>query len=336
MSQKKLHHGGDLKWAQKTFTYQGDDWLDLSTGINPVAYPIPPLAPETYTRLPDQSLQQQAVEAACQYYRALSVETLALAPGSQALIQWLPRLRARSCVAILIPTYQEHARCWGLAGHDVHLVDNLEKARELQPDVVIIVRPNNPTGSIVPATDIITLANELAGRDGWVIVDEAFADTNTENDLASWTDISSLILLKSFGKFFGLAGLRLGVTISNETLAGHIRDAVGPWAVPGPTLSVAASAFRDAGWIAETSRRLEQDAARLDRILSNADCTILGGTTLFRLVETERLQDLLMHLGNNGILVRPFPYNAKWLRFGLPGSEQDWERLTNCMVSFCS
>lgn len=334
MKQNELHHGGDLNWAAENFAFEGDEWLDLSTGINPVAYPIPVIAPAVYQRLPDQELIATTLQAARLYYDAPSTENLALAPGSQALIQWLPRLRAHSRVAIVGPTYQEHAYCWRQAGHQVFEVQSLSEAVVEQPDVVVVVHPNNPTGAVHNAGDLLRLAETLAAKGGWLVVDEAFADIQPDVSLTPHAKKAGLIILKSFGKFFGLAGLRLGVMIADEDTCEAFRGAIGPWAVPGPTLSVATAAFQDNNWIREARCRLRTDAERLDGLLKPAGCRILGGTSLFRLVAHDQSKALLQHLGDQGILVRPFPYEKRWLRFGLPGRESDWKRLEDCLKSF--
>lgn len=334
MDSKELHHGGDLGWAQANFAFQGGNWLDLSTGINPVPYPVGHINGETYNRLPDAHLEHKALSAAASYYGVPSTSLLAFAPGSQALIQWLPRLRPLSTVAVVGPTYQEHARCWGLAGHDVQRAGSLAEARQLSTDVIVLVRPNNPTGHSPDVVDIEEAAADLAQRDGWLILDEAFADTCPESDLRELAGSPGLITLKSFGKFFGLAGLRLGVAISDEQTASLIQKAVGPWSVPGPTLAIATKAYLDSDWVTQTRERLQTDSERIDRMLVECGCSIIGGTNLFRLVELEAAQHLLIHLGDRGILTRHFPYNSKWLRFGLPALPNDWDRLEEALNCF--
>ncbi|RED53308.1 threonine-phosphate decarboxylase CobD [Aestuariispira insulae] len=334
MPAKKLHHGGNRDWAKAQFSFTGEQWLDLSTGINAAPYPVPPLSDDGFNRLPDPSDSVRLKKAASAYYQAPSPAHLAIAPGSQALIQWLPRLRQKSKVAVIAPTYQEHHHAWSLAGHEVREFESLATARESSPDVIVIVHPNNPTGTLTERKLLLEIAGELAGRGGWLVLDEAFGDVTPDDCLDDAVDHPGLVILRSFGKFFGLAGVRLGICITNTTLASMLETAMGPWIVPGPTLEIATAAYGDTAWIEATRRQIAKDAIRLDNLLTKASCKIVGGTDLFRLAETDDASKLLRHLGDDGIMIRPFEYRLDWLRFGIPSNESDWLRLQKSLLRF--
>lgn len=319
-------HGGDLDGARAAFPGAPEPWIDLSTGINPWPYPLPPVPQDAWTRLPGRGAEAALRVAAADCYGAPSAELVAAASGSQALIQLLPRLRAPCSVAVLGPTYAEHARCWALAGHDVRMVEEVAPA-----DVLVVVNPNNPDGRLLPVARLLELAATQAARGGWLVVDEAFADMRPEDSLAAHAGRSGLVILRSFGKFFGLAGLRLGIAVAPAGLAAALREAIGPWAVSGPGLSIATAALDDRGWIAETRNRLTNAAARLDRLLDGAGLRVAGGTELFRLVEDPQAPALYHALGAAGILVRRFEHRPDWLRFGLPGDEAAWQRLGDAL-----
>lgn len=323
-------HGGDLDAARAAFPLAPEPWIDLSTGINPWPYPLLAIPPTAWTRLPCRSEDEALRAAAAAYYGAPSPGHAAAAAGSQALIQLLPRLRAVGRVSVLGPTYAEHARAWAAAGHTVRLV---ERFADLDGDVAVLVNPNNPDGRIVGRADLLALADRLAARGGWLVVDEAFADVAPEVSVADAVDRSGLIVLRSFGKFFGLAGLRLGVALAEPAMAAALRDAFGPWAVPGPALAVAGAAFRDAPWIAATRRRLAAESAVLDRILIGAGLTPLGGTALYRLAGHPCATQIADRLGAAGILVRRFENHPKWLRFGLPADEAAQQRVLNVLAT---
>lgn len=321
-------HGGDLDAARAAFPNAPEPWVDLSTGINPWPYPLPVIPDTAWTRLPGRAEEEALRIAAASYYGAPSAGHAAAAPGSQALIQMLPRLRGRGRVNVLAPTYAEHARAWAAAGHAVRTVGRIEDLDgDLDGDVAVIVNPNNPDGRIVGRADLLALAGRFAERGGWLVVDEAFADVAPQASVADAVDQPGLIVLRSFGKFFGLAGVRLGVALAAPALAADIRDAFGPWAVPGPALAVAVRALADDSWIAATRRRLDDAAANLDLRLSALGLSVMGGTALYRLARHTHATQIVNALGRSGVLVRRFEEHPDWLRFGLPPDAEAQQRL---------
>ncbi len=323
-------HGGNLTWAIRCFGNHPEGWIDLSTGINPDPYPIPTLPAEAWTRLPDEAAEAVLCRAAAQYFGVGDPATVAMAPGSQAVIQMLPRLRPRARVAVLSPTYGEHARCWAAAGHAVAEIGDHE-ADGARWEVIVATNPNNPDGRVLRPGRLLDLADRLAARGGWLVVDEAFADTDPAISIAAQAGRPGLVVLRSFGKFFGLAGLRLGVALAAPDLATRVRAAFGPWAVSGPAIAIAGAAFADVAWIAATRAALAERSARLDNLLRSAGLTVIGGTALYRLADSPAAPALFERLGQFGILARPFAYRRSWLRFGLPPEGRAWERLAEAL-----
>ena len=317
-------HGGDLVAAEARFGLPAEGWLDLSTGINPFAYPIPQIDPEYFRRLPDSGEEAVLRRIAAIAYAAPDPEQMVVAPGSQAVIQILPRLRPFSRVSVVGPTYGEHLTCWSNAGHQVLPCETLDRIGDAE--VVVVVNPNNPDGRRHDPARLLETADRLSHLGGLVVVDEAFVDCTPELSLADQVR-PGLIVLRSVGKFFGLAGLRLGFAIADPSLARLLRQALGPWAGSGPALAVGQAALADSAWIAATRRNLANESAALDRILNNAKLTLAGGTHLFRLVNAARAWALYEHLGQRGILVRPFVASPRWLRFGLPPGDEGRRRL---------
>jgi cobalamin biosynthetic protein CobC len=317
------HHGGDVDAAARLFPDAPRPWIDLSTGINPHSYPLPTIAPEAWTRLPDLGALARLETLAARRYRATANAEIVAAPGSQAIIQTLARILPARRVGVLSPTYPGHERAWGAR---VERVDALEALTA--HDVAIVVNPNNPDGRVVRAADLRDLAATLAVRAGVLIVDEAFADFDAaEESLAPDMPEGGAIVLRSFGKTFGLAGLRLGFAIASPDLVGAIRSALGPWAVSGPAIAIAARALADEAWLGSTRERLSAEAGRLDRLLNAAAWEVVGGTRLFRLTRRPDARASFLTLLRAGILARPFADAADRLRFGLPGDEAAWERL---------
>jgi cobalamin biosynthetic protein CobC len=308
-------HGGDLGEAARRFPDAPRPWIDLSTGINPVSYPVPELPESAWTRLPGRAAEEALLEAAAARYGVPSKAMIVAAPGTQALIQLLPRLVPRSRIAIVGPTYQEHQACWSRAGHEVRLVPSLEDS-----DVVVVVNPNNPTGRLfAPA--------ELAKVKGLLVVDEAFIDFLPREMSLAGDLPERAVVLRSFGKTYGLAGVRLGFAIAQRDMASRIRAELGPWAVPGPALEIGRRALNDGAWLRAARERLVADSARLDGLLRKAGFEIAGGTLLFRLARHPSATIFVQRLGQQGIHVRFFPAAPDQLRFGLPGNDEAFRRL---------
>jgi cobalamin biosynthetic protein CobC len=324
-----LVHGGDLAAARKRFPDAPTPWVDLSTGINPVPYPLPQMPADIWSRLPTRTEEEALLSAAATRYGIRDSRTIVAAPGTQALIQLLPRLLPKSRVEIFAPTYEEHEASWRRHGHRVSLVESIDHSGA---DVVIVVNPNNPTGRVVPLNTLRKLASTLAQKNGLLIVDEAFVDALPDAASLASDLPPATIVLRSFGKVYGLAGLRLGFAIAEMSLATRLRAELGPWAISGPALRIGAVALGDTEWLAETVVRLNADQRRLDAMLEAAGFTILGGTPLFRLVRHSEASEFIERLGRHGIHVRAFPHEPGWLRFGLPGNKPAWERLSAALL----
>lgn len=321
-----VRHGGDLSAARRAFGTPEGGWLDLSTGVNPWPWPCGDIDPETLTRLPQEDALEALLAAARRAYGIPPDSGLVAAPGSQALIQALPAMRPRSRVAVLAPSYEEHAVAWRGLGHAVDEVATLADCRDA--DVVVVVNPNNPDGRVTNPVTLAGVAERLAARGGWLVVDETFADVAPRASLASNPGPANTLIIRSFGKFFGLPGLRLGFIAGPPALTDSIVRRLGPWAVSGPALDIGRRALADAEWAAGTRQRLEAMRRKLDAVLAEGGLTVVGGTDLFRLVETPAARDLHRGLGRVGILVRSFERHPCWLRVGLPSSAEALQRLS--------
>ncbi len=328
---KAIVHGGNLDEISRRYPDAPKPWIDLSTGINPRSYPIPPLSADAWSRLPTKADEQALLVAAAGRYGVRISTSIVAAPGTQALLQIIPHLRPPGSVAVLAPTYEEHALCWRRCGHDVLLVDTIDALAEA--DVGVVVNPNNPTGRLVSRESLAAIAAKFAQRDGLLVVDEAFADV-LASDVSLVQDLpAATLVLRSFGKTYGLAGLRLGFAVAHADLAKRLRDELGPWAVSGPALAIGTAALADEKWLNITRERLIADSRHLDRLLIAAGCQIDGGTPLFRLAKRTDAQTLADRLAQRGIHVRRFPHNTAWLRFGLPGDDASWQRLEAALAA---
>jgi cobalamin biosynthetic protein CobC len=328
-----LPHGGDLGAARRLFPDAPEPFIDLSTGINPNPYPLPALPAELFARLPDAAATARLAAVAAKLYGAPSAAQVVPAPGTQSLLGLVAGLVRRGRAAILTPTYNEYARAARLAGHSV--IEAREFAVFGDADLAIVTNPNSPDGRLIDRDTLLDLAAKLRVRGGILVVDEAFMDVGPHGfSLAGDVGRGNLVVLRSFGKFFGLAGLRLGFALLDQPSAARLTAMLGPWAVSGPALAIGTAALADTAWIEATRHRLVEASGRLDGILIGAGLGIPGGTTLFRLVRTPAANALFYHLGGAGILVRNFPDNATWLRFGLPAHEEEWQRLQIAMDAF--
>ncbi len=328
-AQPRIMHGGRLDEARRLFPQAPFPWIDLSTGINPRPYPLPPLEPEVFARLPAADALAALERAAAWAYRVPASLEVVAGAGAQTFIQWLPRLVPARRVAILGFTYAEHAAQWAACDADTAAVETLDELASF--DVPVVVNPNNPDGRLVPPQRLAEVAREMAARGGLLVVDESFMDFSPAASVVPHLPEDGAIVLRSFGKVYGLPGLRLGFAPCSFELAESLRAAMGPWSVGGPAIAVGMAALYDAHWLAEAGAVLERAAGRLDALLERAGFAIVGGTTLFRLAAHDDAGAWFARLGEAGILTRPFAERPHWLRFGLPGVEDHWERLTRAL-----
>lgn len=309
-----------------------EPFLDISTGINPHPYSIPALSPQIFAQLPQGSALARLSTSAAAAYGAVSESNVVPACGMQMLVGLIAGMVPHCLARMVGPTYAEHARTIALAGHDVEYVRDLAPLAEA--GLSVVVNPNNPDGRIFSREDLLALAACQRKAGGLLIVDEAFMDVGPrEESLASDAGDHNVVVLRSFGKFFGLAGLRVSFALAETNIAARLRAALGPWPLSGPALSIGTQALSDSGWMENARRALAEASARLDVLLEAAGLVPVGGTSLFTLVAHEDAPHIFDRLGRAGILVRLFAEEPTWLRFGLPGAEADWQRLEAALRS---
>ncbi len=330
-----LEHGGRLRLAAAQWGIPLADWLDLSTGINPQGWPVPPLPADCWRRLPEDN--DGLEDAAATFYGNANLLPLA---GSQAAIQCLPTLLPRAAVVMPAPLYAEHPYAWERAGHKVRRLPgaNLARALTAMAPNVLLCNPNNPTGRAYTRDELLAAAAQLKKRGGTLIVDEAFADADPENCVAPFAgtkEAPNLIVLRSIGKFFGLAGARVGFILARRELLMQMVEVLGPWAVSGPSRIVAQEALADRDWQAAARTRLAAGSERLRALLAPlvAPAAEVQATLLFCWLPTHDAQALHDFLAARGILVRLFAESTgtPGIRVGLPGSESEWQRLAEAL-----
>jgi cobalamin biosynthetic protein CobC len=324
-----MRHGGNLSEAQKQFGRPTADWLDLSTGINPIPYPFSSPDSFSWSRLPQADRESALIEAARRAYRVAPAAQIVSAPGTQILIQLAARLRPSARVEIVSPTYSEHRTAWEPAGGEVRNVPDLPE--KTNADVVVVANPNNPDGRRWTPLRLSALRENLAARGGLLVVDEAFADINPSLSMAPHAGPPGLVVLRSFGKFYGLAGVRLGFAIGAAEDISRLTAWLGPWAVSGPAIEIGIEALSDGPWADATRARLSALSGQLDRILRANGLSVIGNAGLFILAEHPRARAIYEELARVGILVRVFEYAPTWLRFGLPEPTQ-FERLETALA----
>lgn len=321
-----LEHGGRLRRAARTHGIPVADWLDLSTGISPYGWPVPPVPAAVWQRLPEDD--DGLIEVARDYYRAPQLLPIA---GSQAAIQALPRLRASSRVGVILPGYAEHAHAWHAAGHAVERLPASRLMAEVQRfDVVVLIHPNNPGGERFDRDALLDLHARLAARGGWLVVDEAFMDATPEASLCPDSERDGLIVLRSVGKFFGLAGARAGFACASAPLLEALRERLGPWTLAGPTRFMLSQALADRAWQGRAREWLHASARRLAAVLSVHGLEQGGGTAYFQWRHHADAAALHAALARRGILTRLFGIDEAGidsLRFGLPPDEAGFLRL---------
>ncbi|MCD2181970.1 threonine-phosphate decarboxylase CobD [Rhizobium sp. GN54] len=330
MTEAPIQHGGGISAAAERHGGRPEEWLDLSTGINPRPVALPPVDAAAWHRLPDRGRLDETRQAAARYYGAGRCPPLPV-PGTQAAIQLLPRLvPAGRRVAILSPTYGEYARVLRAAGCAVDEIGTLDGVRD-DHGLVVAVNPNNPDGRLHRPEELLLARERLARSGGTLVVDEAFGDMVPGASLAAHAGAApGLVVFRSFGKFFGLAGLRLGFVLGEAGLLADFSEWLGPWAVSGPALTIATRLM--AGDCAPIRQSIAERKVALDTVLRQAGLDVVGGTALFSLVSHPRAADVHEALCRQHVLVRPFAYERTWLRFGLAPDENADRRLAQALT----
>lgn len=306
---KTRDHGGGVDAAVARWGGDRAGWLDLSTGINPLPYPVGDVPDLAWNALPDTGAMTRLLNAARQFWNVPDHLDIMAANGASALIARMPYVLDRADVYIPSPTYNEHAAAFDAAGIP---------QSDAGAGAHVYVHPNNPDGRLI--------RRDCVPTDRIVVIDESFCDVTPNDSHLGPTMPANVIVLKSFGKFWGLAGLRLGFMIATPELIARMKAEQEPWSVNGPALEIGARALADIGWADQTRARLAQDAARLDDLMTSKGAQIVGGTTLFRLYEVDNAQAWQDRLAQGHIWSRIFPYSDRWLRLGLPAPD-GWSQL---------
>lgn len=309
---KHRDHGGGVDAAAARYGGERSEWIDLSTGINPVPYDVGQIPPEAWQALPDAAAQDALIQAARSLWNVPRKAAILAAPGASSLIARLPALWPTGRVRVDTPTYNEHAGAF--ENHGWMITPEL-------PDVQVVVHPNNPDGRLWRRDELNAPVT---------IIDESFADIDPALSHMDRISDGRTIILKSFGKFWGLAGLRLGFAIGAPELIDRLGNLLGPWAVSGPALHIATRALEDHDWINAARIRIAHDSDRIDHLMQNKGIKCIGGTSLFRLYDTENAQQFQRKLAEARIWSRIFPYSDRWVRLGLPAPD-DWERLEDAI-----
>ncbi|MGB0866277.1 MAG: threonine-phosphate decarboxylase CobD [Granulosicoccaceae bacterium] len=326
-----LHHGGRLSAAAHEYGIPLEHWLDLSTGINLSGWPVPAIPERCWLRLPED--EDELELAARDYYGAPDLLPVA---GSQAAIQALPHLRLNSRVAVLNPGYAEHAAAWRAAGHAVEPVaaEAIDAAID-RLDVLVLIHPCNPSGARFTRQQLLSWHRSLAARGGWLVVDEAFMDVTPEHSLAADSQSPGLVVLRSLGKFFGLAGARVGFVCAQRELLQQLREKLGPWTINAPSRWVSTKALRDRAWQQQTRERLLQDEQQMVELLREYQLPPTGGCALFQWHCSEHALALHQALARQAVFTRLFK-NPSAIRFGLPATETQWRHLEDALANLQS
>lgn len=319
-------HGGSLARARALFPDAPEPWIDLSTGINPHSYPLFDLPATCFSRLPEPGRISQIAAAAATAYGAPSASHVAPAPGTQILLPLVAALVPAGRAFVLSPTYAEHRRAAAIAGHEVLEVNEFEAL--FGADLAILVNPNNPDGRVVERSRLLAMAEAMRRKGGLLIVDEAFMEVGPrEESVAGDVGHGGLVVLRSFGKFFGLAGVRLGFALAAEEDVQRLEARLGPWAVAGPALEMGLRALADSSWQEAMRARLAREVSALDVLFARSGLPVAGGTDLFRFLRLAEAQRLFQAFGRRGILVRNFAERPHDLRVGLPADSSETGRI---------
>jgi len=325
-------HGGDLTYAAARYGTPPGGWLDLSTGINPAVYPAPVVDAANFAALPGRSAHNALIEAARTAYDIPESVPLIATPGTEIALRLLPLVAPAGSAVIVGPTYESHRHSWSATDRSVVEIATLADIPD-NAAIVVVANPNNPDGRSVARAELADLAGGLSRKSGILIVDEAFADLDPDLSLAPLLDTVQAIVLRSFGKFYGLAGLRLGFLAGHAPIVGRVGDLLGAWPVSSAALTIGRAALADRNWQQEARLAIAGKAHRLRELLDQHGVPIAGSTDLFFLVQHRDAFDIHTRLAEVGIWTRHFAYRRDWLRFGLPADEAAFARLDGALAT---
>lgn len=323
-------HGGRLAAARAAWADAPAPWLDLSTGINPTPWPTERAGPVDWTRLPDEEALT-GLEAAAARRFGVAAERVCALPGSEIGLRLLGVLGLPEPVRHQSPGYRTHAEAFA-ASAPIAAGDLVTEAG--RGGTILLANPANPDGRLHSPLALAALSDRLAGAGGRLVVDEAFADAVPDASLLPLIEAGGAreaIVLRSFGKMYGLAGVRLGFMIAAPEWLTAMRRRLGSWPVSAAAIAIGTAAYRDDAWLAEMRERLPLQRDRLDAVLRRHGLEPQGACPLFRLVRTPDAGALFERLARRGILTRPFDYAPDWLRIGLPAEEDALARLDEAL-----
>lgn len=312
-------HGGALEAAKRRFGTGDRPWIDLSTGINPHPWPGAEALAIDWHRLPEREALA-GLEAAAATFFGVDARHVGAVPGTEIGLRLAGRLIGGAARHIA-PCYRTHGEMFC----ESEAVDRAEA--QATGGTLIVANPNNPDGRIMAPDELAALLASRS-RDGWLLVDEAFADCDPAVSVAAQVrEGARLLVFRSFGKFFGLAGVRLGFVLGPPSFLAKLRAMLGAWPVSAAAIAIGAAAYRDEAWTKAMRQRLRADAGALDAVLRRHGHAPRGACPLFRLIETPAAGKLFERLARVAVLTRPFADRPDWLRLGLPADAEALARL---------
>lgn len=316
-------HGGALELAQRRFPDAPQPWIDLSTGINPHGWPVPHDLAIDWQRLPEAH-QLMALEAQAAQYFGVDPCYVCAVPGTEMAMRLIGAMIGPAGQYGL-PAYRTHSEIFAQAT----AAASLDEADAGQP--LIFANPANPDGRLLKRSALLALLDQRAM--GWTMIDEAYADTDPKQSVADQIDERRrIILLRSFGKFFGLAGVRLGFVLAPTALLQKLRHAMGAWPISSAAIAIGRAAYSDHRWIADARTQMHAAAMQLDALLAAQGLITTGACPLYRLIISDKAAPLFDQLAQQAILTRPFDDHPNWLRIGLPADRLAFDRLAEALA----
>ena len=317
-----IHHGGDIDLAIKKYGGEREDWIDLSTGINGTSYPWQQSIKFELRNLPSNKLLVNLERAASAAYKVAENTETAAVSGAQQIISLLPIcLKSYNSVAILGPTYNEYEKAFKSSGIKAQTVSEVSKLSS--SDIAIIVNPNNPTGKVI-AEEIL---DDLSKKVRILIIDESFKTFSSRRI----QKFENVIQINSLGKFFGLAGVRLGFVSGPSDFIKSVRRMLGPWPISSIAAEIGTIALNDNTWISEMEKILLEGSNVLHKACSTKNWKLVGKTNLFHTYATSSSLEVEKQFAAHYIWIRTFDYSETWVRLGIPTSKYEWTRVRQAL-----
>ncbi len=255
-------HGGDIFGVARRLDVPASNLLDFSASVSPLG-----LSSRAKRRL------KRELDVACHYpdrrqeelrriiaaQDQIDPECIVFGNGATQLLHLIPRCLQPRKALIPVPSFQEYRAALSCEVHEFPLrvkdgfclstAQFLRAMKTLRPDLIILANPNNPTGTLLPQSELFEILKCCAGQGTYCVLDESFIEFTSEMSFVrEAVRQSRLIVVRSLTKFHALPGLRVGYLVAYRAVASRLSEQLEPWSVNMLALIAAAESLQDVAY----------------------------------------------------------------------------------------